>query len=91
MIPMPAQNLLITAALDHSSHEVRRVGLGLVAERDGLDAARARAIKDPNARIRAWAESGLDTEPAASSDGRPNSSGPRKSVASKSVDQPTLF
>jgi hypothetical protein len=91
MIQISAQNLLITAALDHSSHEVRRLGLGLLAERDGFDAAHARAITDPNARIRAWAEARIETEPPASSDRRSSPTGPRTPVAAKTVDQPTLF
>ena len=91
MIPMPAQDLMISAGLDSSDHAVRRVGLGLVAARDGSAAAYASAIRDPNARIRAWAQAGMETQPAASSDERPNPTGRRKAVGTKSEDSSTLF
>ena len=91
MIAMPAQNLLIRAGLDSSDHAVRRVAFGLVAARDGFDAAYARAINDPNARIRAWAQAGMEAPPAGSSDKRPNPRGPREAVGMKSENPSTLF
>ncbi len=91
MIPMPAQDLLVRAGLDSSDHAVRRVGLGLVAARDGSAAAYARAIRDPNARIRAWAQAGVETQPAGSSDKRPNPRGPREVVGTKLENPSTLF
>ena len=91
MIPMAAQDLLIRAGLDSSDHAVRRVGLGLVAARDGFAAAYARAIRDPNARIRAWAQAGMETQSAGASDKRPNPRGPREAVGMKSENSPTLF
>ena len=91
VIPMPAQDLLIRAGLDSSDYAVRRVGLGLVAVRGGSAAAYARAIRDPNARIRAWAQAGVETQPTGSSDKRPNPTGPREAVGTKSENPPTLF
>ncbi len=91
LIPMAAQDLLIRAGLDSSDHAVRRVGIGLVATRDGFDAAYARAINDPNGRIRAWAQAGMETRPAGSSDERPNLSGPREMPGTKSETPSTLF
>ena len=91
MIPMPARGLLVRAALDSSDSSVRRAALGLVAAKDGFDAAYARAIRDPNARIRAWAQAGMETLPAGSPDERPNPRRPREAVGATSEDQPTLF
>ena len=91
MVPMPTQDLLVRAGLDSSDHAVRRVGLGLVAARDGSAAAYARAIRDPNARIRAWAQAGVETQPAGSSDKRPNPRGPREAVGTKLENPSTLF
>ena len=91
MIPMPAQDLLIGAGLDSPDYAVRRVGLGLLAARDGFDAAYARAIRDPNARIRAWAQAGVETKPAGSADKRPIPRGPREAVGMKSENPSPLF
>lgn len=77
LIPMPARGLLVRAALDSSDHSVRRVGLELLAAKDGFDAAYARAIRDPNARSRAWAQAGMKTPPA----GSPTSAQIRKGPA----------
>lgn len=89
-IPAPARRLLIEAALDSPDHAVRRAGLELFAVTDGVDAAYARAISDPNAKIRAWAEVGMGPEPPASPDERPNGRS-SQTVRAKSQAPPTLF
>jgi hypothetical protein len=91
MIPMPAQDLLVGDRLDRSDQSVRRGALGLLAAMDGFDVAYARAIRDPNARIRAWAQAGMETPPAGPSDQRLDPRRPRQAVGAPSEDPPTLF
>lgn len=78
---------LIDDAVEWSDQGVRRAGLELVARRDGTETAYRLAAKDPNARIRAWAESLLDDpagdEPAARDAGSP--------ADAKTGDQQSLF
>jgi hypothetical protein len=58
-----AQNLIIDRAAVWPDQAVRRLGLELIASRDGVDAARRRARDDPNARIRDWAATLVDPGP----------------------------
>jgi hypothetical protein len=51
------QEFLIDEAIRWPNHSVRRLGIGLVAERKGPEAAHAIAAADPNAGVRAWAPS----------------------------------
>ena len=68
-----------------------------LGERDSLEqclalvAERVSQIGDPNARIRAWAQAGVETQPAGSSDKRPNPRGPREAVGTKLENPSTLF
>jgi len=57
------QDLLIREATGWPNQAVRQLGLALVAERHGSDAAYALARDDPNAQIRAWADSLMNPLP----------------------------
>ena len=63
-LPPPVQALLVQQAIRWPEHAVRRLGLGLLADREGPQAAHAVAKNDPNQRIRAWADSLLIPPPA---------------------------
>ncbi len=51
------QELLIEKSVRWPNHSVRRLGIGLVAERKGVEAAYALAQTDPNAGVRKWSAS----------------------------------
>lgn len=76
---------LIDRAVAWPDHGVRRVGIELVADRDGADAAYGLAIEDPNARIRDWAPSLL-----ADKNGEGDSPVDDRTGA-RGDDQPSLF
>lgn len=84
------QDLLIREATRWPNQAVRQLGLVLVAERQGSVAAYELARDDPNARIRAWADSLMN--PPESRD-RPLTPGADRPVRTKEeVDEPpTLF
>lgn len=86
------QRLLIDAAVEWRNDAVRRLGLALIADRDGPQAAYDKAHHDPNARVRSWAQSLIEAEPVEVSkvDVPPNPGGTTR--ASPSVQQqPPLF
>ncbi|MFI5042763.1 MAG: hypothetical protein ACHQNA_13120 [Acidimicrobiales bacterium] len=60
----PVQGLLIHQAIRWPDQAVRRLGLGLFADREGPEAAKALAENDPNKRIRDWADSLVNPPPA---------------------------
>lgn len=83
----PAQVLLIEEATRWPDHAVRRLGLALFAGREGPDAAHELAKDDPNACIRAWADSLVNPSPPR---GRQSGTvGRSQPVAA--ADPPTLF
>jgi len=84
------QDLLITEATHWPNHVVRQLGLALVAERQGSDAAYALARDDPNARIRAWADSLMNPSPSRD---RPSIADAHRPAATKAEveEPPTLF
>jgi hypothetical protein len=63
----PTQKLLIDAAVAWRSEAARRLGLALIADRDGSQAAYDRAHNDPNARVRSWAQSLIEAKPVETS------------------------
>lgn len=63
----PTQRLLIDAAVKWPNEAVRRLGLALIADRDGPQDAYDRAHNDPNARVRSWAQSIIGAEPVEAS------------------------
>lgn len=86
----PAQGLLIAKATGWPDHLVRRRGFELVVERDGSDAAHAMAKDDPNARLRAWAETLLHPKEIVQPE---KSVGEKQRPQTRNVDmeQQTLF
>ena len=60
VLPPATQDLLIAKAIRWPNHSVRRQGIGLVAERQGAEAAHAIAAADPNAGVRKWAATLLE-------------------------------
>jgi hypothetical protein len=58
------QELLIREAIRWPDKTVRRLGLALVAQREGIEASYALATGDPNAGIRAWADSLMNPLPS---------------------------
>ncbi len=84
------QELLIREATRWPHQSVRRHGLALMAQREGPEAAYALATGDPNAAIRAWADSLMNPRP---SDDRPAVvGGAHQPAETKDVaDPPTLF
>lgn len=61
----PVRRLLVDVAVGWPHKDVRKAGLTLLAARDGVQTAHDRAMRDPNAQIRAWAPSLLDDAPEA--------------------------
>jgi hypothetical protein len=55
VLELPARAHLVEHASTWPHQSVRRLAFELMVDRDGADAARALAIGDPNAKIRAWA------------------------------------
>ncbi|MBW3546598.1 MAG: hypothetical protein KY452_00460 [Actinobacteria bacterium] len=84
------QELLVTEAIQWPDQAVRRLGLARIAEQQGPEAAYALAKDDPNARIRAWADSLMSPSPAAE---RPTAAGSQRRVAPRddAPEPPTLF
>ncbi len=78
------QEFLIEKGTSWPDHSVRRLGIGLVAERKGVEAAHAIAICDPNAGVRKWAGSLL--EPPA-----PREDTEKEKPAVQAPEPPTLF
>ena len=66
------QAVMIHRATRWPEPGVRRLGLSLVAEREGVEAAYAIAKDDPNARIRAWAEAFVYSAPVRAPNVRPD-------------------
>lgn len=84
------QDLLIGEATRWPNQAVRQLGLALIAERQGSDAAYALARDDPNARIRAWAVSLMTPSP--SRDAPVTAGAHRPATAEGEVEAPpTLF
>ena len=82
------QKLLIKEATRWPDQAVRRAGLVLVADREGPEAAVKLAANDPNARVRAWAGSLMNT----SETGRCTSSGVEAhATPTQEGESPTLF
>lgn len=79
---------LIDEAVTWPDHAVRRCGIELVARRDGVDAAHRLAIRDPNARIRAWAPTLLTER---SGDSGPGELAPRRDAEARRDDQQSLL
>jgi len=84
------QDLLIREATRWPNQAVRQLGLSLVAERQGSDAAYALARDDPHARIRAWADCLMNPSPSRD---RPVTAGAHRPPATKGEVEkpPTLF
>lgn len=84
------QDLLIREATRWPNQAVRQLGLALVAERQGSDAAYVLARDDPNARIGAWAESLMNPSPSRD---LPVTAGAHRRAATKGEveEPPTLF
>jgi uncharacterized protein YjeT (DUF2065 family) len=83
----PAQELLIQQATKWPDNAVRTLGLKLLAARHGADAAYQLAKDDPNTRIRAWAESLVQSKPI-----EPDALGARRTTAKADrTPPPTLF
>ena len=84
------QDLLIREATRWPNQAVRQLGLALVAERQGSDAAYALARDDPNARVRAWADSLMNPSPSRD---RPSTASAHRPAATKGEveEPPTLF
>jgi len=59
------QDLMIETAVDWPDQAVRLQGFGLLAERQGPQVAHDRAIGDPSARVRSWANSIVKADSAA--------------------------
>jgi len=84
------QEFLIQKATSWPNHSVRRLAIGLVAERKGVEAAHAIAICDPNAGVRKWAGSLL--KPMAPREGGKSETPPRPEIpAIQAPEPPTLF
>ncbi len=84
------QDLLIREATRWPNQAVRQLGLALVAEPQGSDAAYALARDDPNARVRAWADSLMNPSPSRD---RPSTASAHRPAATKGEveEPPTLF
>lgn len=59
----PVRRLVVDVAVGWPHKDVRKAGLTLLAACGGAEAAHDRAVRDPNAQIRAWAASLLDDAP----------------------------
>lgn len=89
VLPARVRKLLTGRAIRWPDHAVRRLGLGLLAETDGPDAVCEIAKDDPNARIRAWAETLIMAAPR-----HPGEAGPDEPEGSAPIEPappPTLF
>ena len=88
-LPAATQEFLIDGAVRWPHHAVRRLGIALVAERKGAEAAHAVAAADPSAGIRAWAASLLEPAPQPEATGDPKAQRPKERAPAP--EPPTLF
>lgn len=63
-LPSRAQGLMVETAIDWPDQAVRLLGFGLLADREGPEIAHDRAVGDPSARVRSWANSILKADSA---------------------------
>lgn len=84
------QEVLLGQSILWPDHSVRRLGLARVAQQQGPAAAYALARDDPNARIRAWADSLMNPSPTPE---RPTAAGSQRRMAPSddAPEPPTLF
>jgi hypothetical protein len=90
-LPVAAQDLMVEAAIDWPDQGVRLHAFGLLAERHGPQVAHDRAIDDPSARVRSWANSILKADrvtPEGNDVGTGRDGG---RAGDESGEQPSLF
>ncbi len=90
-LPPPVQALLIHQAIRWPHQTVRQLGLGLLADLEGPEAAQVLAKNDPNKRIRDWADSLLTSPPTRHPSGGPGARPARAIPIEEPEAPPTLF
>lgn len=85
------QEFLIGEAVRWPQVSVRRQGIGLVAERQGAEAAHALAARDASAGVRAWGEKLLHPRVTPERTAKPRPQAPERPAKTPSREPPTLF